>query len=106
MDRSNRNFLYIQSEYDDEVHGHLLPMFADELPSFRVDKLFRCADTLVSVEWRDDDAHIVVFSEKGQLWRILESIDGGFNGEDNGVRYGYAVDRKHSHPVIIDMGNH
>ena len=81
-------------------------MFADELPSFRVDKLFRCADTLVSVEWREDDAHIVVFSDKGQLWRILESIDGGFTGEDDGVRYGYAIDRKHSHPVIIDMGNH
>lgn len=86
------HFNYLETDQDGEVIGWLLPRFRLELPAFRIDRLFRCADTLISVEWREDDAHVVAFSKSGHQWSILDSIDGGHAGEDDGVRYGYAID--------------
>ena len=80
-------------------------MFPQEMPAFRVDRLFRCGDVVVSVEWKKSDAHVVAFSPSGHHWRILESIDGGYTGEEGEVRYAYAIDRKHEGAVVIDMGD-
>lgn len=82
-----------------------MPLFSQIAPGVRTDRLFRCSNTLVSVEWIDNSAHIVIFSEH-DTWRITESIDGGFRSDERGLFYGYAIDYGHVHPVKIDIGNH
>ena len=73
------------------------------MPSLRTDTLFRCHNTLLSVEWRKGDAHVVALSEMDHGWNIKESIDDGVAGEHEGIRYGYFVDKGHTHPVRIDL---
>jgi hypothetical protein len=51
------------------------------VPAFRVDRIFKCSKTLVSVEWIEDSAHIVLFSEEDN-WMIQENIDGGFRSSE------------------------
>jgi hypothetical protein len=98
-------FHYIQAEYQQQSFGFLLPLLSHEMPELRTDKLFRCQDTLVSVNWKQDDAFIVAFSRLEEQWSILKSIDGGYTSEDRGIRYGYAVDRGQTHPVIVNIGS-
>ena len=98
------HFNYLETDQGGELTGWLLPRFRLEMPAFRIDRLFRCADTLVSVEWKGNDAHVVAFSKSGHQWSILESIDGGHAGEDEGVRYAYAIDQQHEKSIVISMG--
>lgn len=91
-DSKKFHFNYLETNQDEELIGWLLPKFRLEMPAFRIDRLFKCVDTLISVEWKGDDAHVVAFSRSGHQWSILESIDGGHAGEDEGVRFGYAID--------------
>ena len=49
--------------------GYLLPSFSEQVPAFRTDRIYKCSETIVSIEWINGDAHIVVFSERDK-WRI------------------------------------
>jgi len=98
------DFKYVDVEVDGKGHGFLLPLFAEEMPSFRVDRMFRCHETLVAAEWRGSDAHIVTFSKAGEQWRIVDSIDSGFTSQGRGLRYGYAVDKGNAGQVVVNMG--
>ena len=98
------HFNYLETDQDGEVTGWLLPRFRLEMPAFRIDRVFRCAETLVSVEWKENDAHVVAFSKSGHQWSILESIDGGHAGEDEGVRYAYAIDQQHEKFIVVNIG--
>lgn len=75
------------------------------VPAFRTDRMFRCSNSIVSVDWIEDSAHIVIFSQHDR-WRITENIDGGFRSDERGVYYGYAIDYGHVHPVRISIGDH
>ena len=65
----------------------MLPSFASELRQMRIDRLFRCSNTLVSVEWVGDDAYVVALSASGR-WNLIENIDSGFIDEERGIQYG------------------
>ena len=69
----------------------------------RTDALFRCSNALISVEWTNGDAHVKAFSESDD-WRILENIDDGFTDEQDDIQYGYAIDKGHTHPIVIEIG--
>jgi hypothetical protein len=85
--------------------GYLLPSFSELVPAFRTDRIYKCSETIVSIEWVNGDAHIVVFSEKDK-WRIAENIDGGFRGVERGIKYGYVIDYGHVHPVKLYVDDH
>lgn len=89
----------------DAAYGLLLPSYSEPVPAFRTDRIYRCKNTIVSVEWIDQSAHIVVFSQDDP-WRIEESIDGGFRSDERGLYYGYAIDYGHVHPVKVHVGDH
>jgi hypothetical protein len=87
----NRHFHYIAVKHQDTTFGYLLPSFSERVPGFRTDRIFKCAHSIVSVEWIGSSAHIVVFSQQDK-WRIAENIDGGFRSDERGISYGYAID--------------
>jgi hypothetical protein len=76
----NRHFHYVAVAYERKTTGYLLPSFSETLPAFRTDKIYRCSNTIISVEWIDQSAHIVIFGQEDN-WRIEESIDGGFRSD-------------------------
>jgi hypothetical protein len=46
----------------------------------KIDQLYRCSNTLVSISWYDNSAHITAASENSH-WRIHENIDNGHRGK-------------------------
>lgn len=68
-----------------------MPAFIDKTPALIIEHLYRCSNTLISVEWYDGSAHIVAVSEDAK-WTIPENIDNGHRGKDKGVSYIYAID--------------
>ena len=46
---------------------------------------------------------MIAMSQEGHGWNIKESIDDGIAGSDEGIRYGYFVDKGHTHPVRIEV---
>lgn len=100
----NRHFHYIAVGYEGGNYGYLLPSFSERVPAFRTDRIFRCSNSIISVEWIDDSAHIVVFSQDDN-WRIDENIDGGFRSSERGLDYGYAIDYGHVHPVKLHVSD-
>jgi len=100
----NRHFHYAAVAHNGQTIGYLLPSFSETVPAFRTDKIYRCSNTIVSVEWMDQSAHIMVFGQEDN-WRIEENIDGGFRSDERGLYYGYAVDAGHVHPVKVFVGD-
>lgn len=100
----NRHFHYLAVRQGGSGHGYLLPSFSEPVPAFRTDRIYRCRNSIVSVEWIEQSAHIVVFSQQDH-WRIDEEIDGGFRSDERGLYYGYAVDHGHVHPVKVFVGD-
>jgi hypothetical protein len=66
-------------------------MFSQDLSALRTDRLYRCSNTLLSVDWKHGNSYIVVLS-KHDSWRIQESIDNGFVNEERGVHYAKLID--------------
>lgn len=65
----HRHFHYLAAEHEGERFGLLLPLFSQMVPAMRTDRLFRCSNSIVSVEWIEGNAHIVIFSQHDR-WRI------------------------------------
>ena len=101
----HRHFHHLAVELEGGRFGLLLPQFSQMVPALRTDRLFRCSNSIVSVEWVEGSAHVVIFSQHDR-WRLTENIDGGFMSDERGVHYGYAIDYGHIHPVRISIGEH
>ncbi len=101
----SRHFHYIAIKNEGTVFEYFLPSFSELVPAFRLDRIYKCSETIVSIDWINGDAHIVVFSERDK-WRIAENIDGGFRGAERGISYGYAIDYGHVHPVKLYIADH
>ncbi len=101
----NRHFHYMAVREGDATYGLLLPSYSEPVPAFRTDRIYRCRNTIISVEWYDQSAHIVVFSQEDP-WHIRESIDGGFRSDERGLYYGYAIDHGHVHAIKVHIGDH
>jgi hypothetical protein len=100
----NRHFHYMAVRHEGSTYGYLLPSYSQRVPAFRTDRIYRCSNSILSVEWIEDAAHVVVFSQEDR-WHIAESIDGGFRSDERGLYYGYAIDEGHSHPVKLQVGH-
>lgn len=89
--------------YEGGFQSYLLPAFPEKTRGLLLDHLYRCSNTLISVDWHDNNAEIVAVSEDTN-WRIHENIDNGHRGKDKDVSYIYAIDEGHVHPIRIDIG--
>jgi len=61
------------------------------MKAFRVDQLYRCANTLISVNWVESEAQVWKFSQQDE-WIHVDDLQSGYVFRDHGVLYGYAVD--------------
>ena len=50
------------------------------MPAIPIDSLYRCSDTLISVQWQEEDAHVSVFGER-ERWILHQNIDNGFRSD-------------------------